>query len=331
MQALTMVIFTCCLLMADLVIYGLKQAKGQLSIIYYTRPIAEVLEEHTLSAKEKEKLKFIGLVKNYSVDSLGYKISKSYTTFYDQKNTASLWTITACEPYRFKAYTWKFPVLGEVSYKGYFDYKAALPEYEKLRKKGYDTDLSPVGAWSTLGFLSDPVLSGMLKKSKGRLANLIFHELFHNTYYAPGTVEVNENLANFIAHKATLLFLQNDTSELNNYLRVRADDSLNTAFVLQSAKKLDSLYLTFNISDTVTCNALKKKMLRGIYLEAGHLPLNFPERFSENNKDILITKNAFFMQYKRYDELYDSLNQVLSSRYHNNLKQMIVDLKQKRD
>ena len=33
------------------------------------------------------------------------------------------------------------------------------------------------------------------------------------------------------------------------------------------------------------------------------------------------------MQYKRYDEMYDSLNNVLAKKYSNNLRQMIIDLK----
>ena len=50
----------------------------------------------------------------------------------------------------------------------------------------------------------------MLQKQKGELAELIFHELFHGTIYVSGQVDLNENLAEFIAEKATLVFFNSD-------------------------------------------------------------------------------------------------------------------------
>ena len=322
-------LFIYCFLNADLVIYGLKQGKGQLSIIMNTREVSEVLKDPTLSQEEKEKIELIQNVKKFSVDSLGYKVSESYTTFYDQRNAASLWVITASEPYSLTEYTWKFPYLGEVGYKGYFDYLAGFNEFSRLKKEGYDAEMGPVSAWSTLGWLSDPVLSNMLKRSKGRLAELIFHELFHTTYYAKSSVDVNENLANFIANKAVLIYLRKDTAEMGKYRRIRYDDSLYTSYILSGAKKLDSLYKAIIPLSKEKKEQSKKSVLYRIYNGAQRLKLNYPSRYSEANQDILITRNAYFQNFKRYDELYDSLNLELKTRYNNDLRKMIEELKKK--
>ncbi|MBK6643597.1 MAG: aminopeptidase [Bacteroidetes bacterium] len=45
-------------------------------------------------------------------------------------------------PYKLKAKNWKFPVVGEVSYKGFFNEPfAALGEAAKIRNEGYETDI----------------------------------------------------------------------------------------------------------------------------------------------------------------------------------------------
>ncbi|MFL5729075.1 MAG: aminopeptidase [Cytophagaceae bacterium] len=326
-QGFFFLIFCYCLFHAELVTYGLKQGKGQLNIIMKTSTVEEALKDTVLNPEEKEKIRLIQDVKQYSTDSLGYKPSASYTTFYDQRNSASLWVVTASEAYSLTAYTWKFPYLGEVSYKGYFDYMAGLNEFLRLKGEGYDVEMGPVSAWSTLGWFRDPILSNMLKRSKGRLAELIFHELFHNTYYAKSSVELNENLANFIAHKATLLYLRRDSLELNKYLRIRYDDSLYTAFILGGAKQLDSLYQVIGSFSLEKKMASKKNMLYSIYTKATRLKLFYPFRYTEANKDLLLTKSAYFQNFKRYDELYDSLNLTLKNRFGNDLKRMIEDLR----
>ncbi|MGZ3905067.1 MAG: aminopeptidase [Bacteroidia bacterium] len=315
------------ILNASLSLYLLKMGEGQLNIILNTRKVEDVLKDEKLGKEEKEKLLLVEKIRQYSVDSLGYKPTKNFTTYFDQKNQPLLWVITACKPLKFEEYEWNFPLLGNVSYKGFFNKNIALHEYLKLAKAGYDTDLSTVSAWSTLGWLPDPILSSMLKRTKGRLANLLFHELFHATYYAPGTVDVNENLANFIGNKATLLFLRNDTSELRNYLEANEDDSTYNRFIFEGYQRLENFYKSAKGKDTAGLLKQKQKILTQIYFDATRLKINKPSRYEYVNREILATKNAFFINARRYDGLYDSLSRVLEVKYGGNLKKMILDLR----
>jgi len=324
---LAMVCFGWLLLHAELSLYLLKMGKGQLHILLNTQKTADLLKDSALSKEEKEKLMLVEEIKKYSVDSLGYKPTRNFTTYFNQEGQPILWVVTACKPFAFEPYIWEFPLLGAVSYKGYFDRNLAQEEYLRLLRLGYDADLSTVGAWSTLGWLPDPILSSMLRRSKGKLAALLFHELFHATYYAPGTVDVNENLANFISYKATFKFLANDTAELRRFAYGVQDDSLYNAFIFEQYGKLKEFYSETEGLDSLKRTEEKLKKLREIYLAASRLPLKNPGRFTYANRSILGAKNAFFIDAQRYDGLYDSLNNVLNNVYKGNLRAMIEGLK----
>jgi predicted aminopeptidase len=324
---ITICCFIWLMLYAELAIYLVKVSYGQVNILLNTEKITDVLKSDKTSKEEKQKILLIEEIKKYSIDSLGYKPTKNFTTYFNQHNQPILWIVTACKPFSFEAYEWKFPIVGKVSYKGFFNIKGAQKEYLKIYALGYDADISEVSAWSTLGWLPDPVLSSMLMKSKGRMANLFFHELFHATYYAPSSVDVNENLANFIARKATLKFLESDTIELNKFLKTMQDDSIYNSFIFKGYETLKVLYVsTDNLSEPQRLQK-KENTLIDIYKASFHLKLNYPNRFKNYSKQILISKNSFFVDAHRYDGLSDSLELIFNKKYGRNLKKMIEDLK----
>lgn len=323
----TILCFVWLLLYAELALYLAKISYGQLNLLFNTQKITDVLKDDKISKEEKQKILLIEEIKKYSVDSLGYKPTENFTMYFNQHNQPILWIVTACKPFSFEAYEWRFPVVGKVSYKGFFKRSEAQKEYLKIYGLGYDADISEVSAWSTLGWLPDPVLSSMLGKSKGRMANLFFHELFHATYYAPSSVDINENLANFMAGKATLKFLQNDTGELHKFLKSKEDDSTYNSFVFKGYETLKSLYSSSSQKDSLSRLQEKEAALIKIYKASFHLKLHYPNRFNNYNKQILLAKNSFFVDAKRYDGLYDSLNLVFNKKYGGDLKKMIEALK----
>lgn len=322
-----MLCFGWLLLHGQLTVYLLKMGQGQLNIILNTQKIDDLLKDDNFKKEAKEKLLLVEEIKRYSVDSLGYKQTRNFTTYFNQEGQPTLWVVTACRPFSFEAYEWEFPLLGRVSYKGYFNYTQALIEYQRLTALGYDADLSTVSAWSTLGWLPDPVLSSMLRRSKGRLASLLFHELFHATYYAPGTVNVNENLANFISYKATLLYLATDTAELRRFNYGMQDDSLYNKFIFEAYDELSRFYSRTAGMDSLARLREKRKEMAEIFKKALRLPFKNPKRFAYASRAILSSGNAFFVDAQRYDGLYDSLNHVLNTRYGGSLRKMIGDLK----
>lgn len=306
-------------------VYLFYQAKGQLHILLNTQELSDF--EQASDETVKEKLRLIEQIKKYSIDSLGYKPTKNFTTVYDQNNAPVLWVITVSEPYELKAYEWRFPLVGKVSYKGFFKKELAENAFNHFKAEGYDVDLRPVSAWSTLGWFRDPILSNTLKRSKGSLCNLFFHELFHATYYAPGSVNLNENLASFIAHQATIKFLKNDSLVLREYLAGHDDDIIYRRFMLRQGNLLKNYYEEIKKDPLKRELKLKKIMLIADSLE--QLKGADPKRFTARRKAMLQAKNAYFIDFEQYDGMQDSLEEVFNKFYEGSLKKMVQDLKQK--
>src|SRR5690606_20228894 len=120
------------------------------------------------------------------VQALGLDAGESYTTYSWVDSDTLLMVLSAARKDRFQPYTWWFPLVGNVPYKGYFDFDQAYAEAARLDAAGYDTYVRPSGAFSTLGWFNDPVLNTVLRYSDVGLASTVIHELLHNTIFIPG-------------------------------------------------------------------------------------------------------------------------------------------------
>jgi predicted aminopeptidase len=107
---------------------------------------------------------------------------------------------------RFEPYTWWFPIVGDVPYKGFFDFDEAHAAARALQARGYDTNVRPSGAFSTLGWFNDPVLNTILRYGDVSLASTVIHEITHNTLFVPSQVAFNESYANFAGDRGAILF-----------------------------------------------------------------------------------------------------------------------------
>ncbi len=306
----------------DLVSYGWMQFKGQMQIVLQARPVENVLQDPLVPDSLKSRLKFVESVRRYAIDSLGLKDSKNYTTFYDQKSKPLLWVLTASEPYRLQEFHWKFPVVGEVSYKGYFEIDRGLLEESILRSKGYETDFGEVSAWSTLGWFRDPILSGMLKRSDGQLAELIIHEMTHSTLYVKSDVNFNENLASAVAEAGVVHFLNYyfgaGSTQLKDYLLRKEDASLFSHQMLMATKILDTLYLRIEKLDESLKYKFKQDRIQEIVNSLDTLPFHFPQRY-ERSFEKGLPNNAYFLSFIRYDAQKGEMRAELMNVFNDNI------------
>ncbi len=317
-----------------LIIYGIEQGVGQFKIIYYSQPIEEVQKDPLFPDSLKQKLALVQEIKAFAIDTLGINNSKNYTTVYNQKGKPILWVLTASEKYELKAKEWTFPLLGSVSYKGFFNYEKGLKEQEQLKEQGYDTDYDVVGGWSTLGWFKDPILSNMLLKKEGNLANLIIHELTHGTLYVKSNVDFNENLASFVGDKGAEKFLEykygKNTDQYQRYEQGKADMVLYSNHILNGAKRLDSLYKAFSAATPVVIkDSLKTKTIKEIIATANNLPFYKKNRFSKLFKKGELPNNSFFMDYKRYRSKQDFFEKEFKNKFNSDLKKYLQYLKNK--
>ena len=329
--ALLVVILVYICINFKLVTYGFQQLSGQLNIIYNARPVHVVIGEKKIGEPYLTKLLLIQKIRKFAVDSLGLTDTKNFTTYYDQHEKPVLWVLTACAPFEMKAYEWSFPFLGNVSYKGFFKKEIGIDEEQLLKDHFFDTDLSPAGGWSTLGWFTDPILSNMLKRSKGQLAELIIHELTHATVYLPGSVEYNENLATFIGEEGAIRFIKatyGDTSEvMRSYAFYKEDEEVFGNYMLQSCRNLDSLYRTFDKESFRIKLQRKNQLIIDIILGIKLLSLHRPERYIFHYPIKQLPNNAWFLSFKRYRSRQLDLEQKLRIAFHDDLKAYVGDIK----
>ncbi|WP_435354629.1 aminopeptidase [Emticicia sp. SJ17W-69] len=322
----------------DSTIYAYRQAKGQLTIIFNTRPVSEVLVDKAYPDSLKNRIRLIQEIKKFAVDSLGLNPSKNYTTFYDQHQKPILWVITACEPFKLKAKKWHFPIIGTFSYKGHFEENIAKEEIAELKNNGYDTQLNEVSAWSTLGYLKDPILSSMLEKSEGRLASLIIHELTHGTLFVKNNIEFNENLADFVGDYGAIRFLESkfgkNSKELERYQFSKKYNDTYSQHLIRGAKKLDSLYNHFDKNLTLKLKKQEKnKLILNIINSTDTLLSNsFQSKLINRKKwslnDGNLPNNAYFIGYLTYQSKQNQFKDEFSIQFNKDFNKYLKYLKE---
>lgn len=311
-----------------LVSYGIMQLKGQLHIVFNSVSVNEVLEDINTADSIKNKLRLINQIREFGVNALGLTDTKSYTTYFDQHNKPVIWVVTASKPFALEEYLWHFPFLGNVPYKGFFNKVAALKERNRVAGLGYDADIGTVGGWSTLGFFTDPVLSNMLNRSEGQIAELIFHEMTHSTIYYADSTEFNENIATFIGEKGAEIFLKqnlkNDSTCLNNYLNFLNDEKCYGGYMVESCRKLDSLYFSLNETLSIYDKSLSKyRMIAEILAGIKDLPLNNPGKYTWNFHKRKLPDNTYFLDYKRYRNNQHQFTRDFNEKAGNSMKKFI--------
>lgn len=313
----------------QLVVYGVRQGYGQVNMVWNAKPIEEFLTNPDFPDSLKAKLRLIQEIRQYAIDSLGLKDTDNYKTLFDQKGEEIMWVVQACEPFQLKAKLWEFPVVGTVPYKGFFEKQKALDERTKLEADGYDVSIRNPGGWSTLGWFTDPILSGMLKRNEGDLASLIIHEMVHATIFVKDDVDFNENLASFIGDTAAYYFLASKygtaSAEFTQYWQEDQDYRRYSKHILRGTRALDSLYQSFSDTTSVpTKKRAKKIMIEKIMTTADTLPLYTPRRTSGR-----LPNNTYFMSYHLYQAKQNTFRLELDNEFNGDLRKYLQYLSQK--
>jgi predicted aminopeptidase len=150
---------------------------------------------------------------------LGLEVEGQYTSYVDWPDDRIVTTLVRTRLGSLDSVPWWFPVVGHLPYKGYFDRERAQAAAEELRAGGeFEVCVSGVTAYSTLGWLDDPVTRPMLLRGAASLVETLFHELVHATAFLPGNADFNEGVAQFIGQQAAIEFFaslpRNEDSEL---------------------------------------------------------------------------------------------------------------------
>ena len=226
-------------------LYLSKLGWHQSSITFHSVPVEEVLENAGVDGDAQEKIRFIQEVKRYGEEKLGLARTKSYSKYFEVKGPV-LHIITASERDCLQLYHWDFPIVGKVTYKSFFTKEGVLKEKQFLETKGYDTFVQRAGAYSTLGWLKDPIFSSMLRWDEATLANLILHEMAHTTIYFKGQTDFNEQMATFIGNRGAIDFLVEKygkgSQQIIEAIHNQEDDLLFSRWINQACQRLSNFY-----------------------------------------------------------------------------------------
>ncbi len=175
--------------------YWWQSAVGQFDLLRRARPVVDLLADPATDPRLRARLALALQIRAFASRELALPDNDSYTRYAGLGHPFVAWNVFAAPPLSLHLRQWCFPVLGCVSYHGFFAQADAERFAQRMRHEGYEAFVTGVPAYSTLGWFSDPLLSTFVNQPEAELARLIFHELAHQRVYLKGDSTFNESFA----------------------------------------------------------------------------------------------------------------------------------------
>ncbi len=217
---------------------------GHFSLMGKRESVAKVLADPDTPARVADQLAFSQQVIAWAGPALGLPTDDVYHQYVALEQDAVVWNVLAAPRWSLTPKTWCYPLLGCVSYRGYFDRDKADQEATGLAEEGMDTWVGGAIAYSTLGWFADPLTTPMLKRSRPALAELLIHELTHRRLYIPNDTRFNESLATLVGREGALAFFSDQGIALNEAALAQQDraEQAFLAIVEDTRASLKTLY-----------------------------------------------------------------------------------------
>lgn len=312
--------------------YAVQQGLGQLRMVRGAVPIDTLLNDPQYPDSLKYKLLLIKDIRKFAIDSLGLHDSPNYNAVYDLQGKPTAYVVQAAERYRVRKYLWKFPVVGSLPYKGFFDEADAIKEQAVLMEQGLDTRISNPAGWSTMGWFKDPVLSSMLKRDEAFLADLIIHELTHSTIFVKNNSELNENIADYVGENGAKCYLASkygDTASIiRRYSDIISDNERLAEYYIMGARQLDSLYMSerfMQLTDSIK-DLEKREFISRIVDNVDTLTLAVIDAKRLKDGRLKDINNTFFTGYMTYYNRKAELRKECAGRFGGDFRALLADL-----
>ncbi|MDX1804918.1 MAG: aminopeptidase, partial [Alcanivorax sp.] len=130
---------------------------GHWSLMAKREPLDKVLDDPHTSDRLASQLRLSRRVLAFAGQQLELPADHVYHQYVALDRDAVVWNVLAAPRFSLTPKTWCYPLLGCVSYRGYFHREAAERQARVLADKGLDSYVSGAIAYSTLGWFDDPL------------------------------------------------------------------------------------------------------------------------------------------------------------------------------
>lgn len=309
--------------------YFFHVADGELRSLSHSHSIDHLLARGRVTQETARKLELVSRVRLYARDRIGLNVGRAYTTFEQDAKGPVAYAVSGARKDKLVPHEWNYPIIGKYEAKGFFDRVKADREAERLQKKGFDTAISEVAGFSTMGILPDPIRASNLEASDSELAILVFHELTHNTIFKAGDTQFNESMATFMGRAAARQFFSEqfatDSPEAAAISKHLEDQQVMDEYVTELYDRLQALYGT-------SLSASDKISRRDAVFdeERGRFDREFKPRMHEpslyDGAEGVAKDNATVLAAYRYHSNLSCYESVLAE-LHGNLREMIAVLR----
>jgi predicted aminopeptidase len=291
---------------------------GHLHLTTGQSSIQKLIEDEETDKEFKRQLELVTELRGFAKDKLSLDVGKAYSKYKHLDRSAAVWVVYAAPAFSTELQSWKYPIIGEYQSKGFFKERMAKEYSAKLHTQGFDVYVGEATAYSTLGWFSDPLLSTFLDDSDEELAEILFHELAHRTYYLKGDTMFNESFATAFAQKSVQLWLKEKgqekrlekyrqklkrrdefrslLQETKNGLSLIYNNANNDSEAILQKRKQDSIQ-----SFKATCIALRKKWNKPKSLESWV--------DEEVNNAKIAASSVYLLKVPYFNQLWDQANQ----------------------
>ena len=235
------------------------------------QPIEQLLDDPTTSPKLANDLRSVMAMRAFASDELALPTQGSYQHYVELRRPHVLYSVIAAPPLSLTPQQWCYPIVGCVSYRGFFKLQRASAEATQLRAQGQDVYVAPVQAYSTLGWFEDPVISPLLRGPKWYTAGVLFHELAHQKLYVADDTAFNEAYAVAVQREGERRWLAQfgDEAQRKRYERYLETQAQFLSLVRRTRQQLTTLYAS-SASDAAK---LRKKQQLFVQMRAQFVEL----------------------------------------------------------
>ncbi|MGQ0767055.1 MAG: aminopeptidase [Gemmatimonadota bacterium] len=281
-------------------------------ILSRRRSIEGLVADTATNPALKARLDLVLAARRFAVEELQLDGGESFTTYSRLDRDTLVLVLSAARRDTLAAHTWWFPIVGRVPYKGFFDFDAARRARDEMSNRGFDTNLRPAAAFSTLGWFNDPLLSTTVRLDTLSLVTTVIHELVHNTIFVRGQVAFNESFASFVgARGAAEFFRARGAGEAARLVDLDwEDDKLLGDFWQKVAESIDSAYAVPRLDSAARVAArdtVYARMRRVLVEEvAPRIKRGDPARLAQMPLDnaVLLARRLYARDLELFDQVY---------------------------